>query len=139
MRKLSLTSLFCTIGVITAQTPCTLQCPADIGSTCVVDPAPLGTHCKCPGFFTGLKCEVRYEACGDGEHICYHGGTCESGLVDEFGNNQYYCNCDAAVDVTGTKHVGKYCEHPIVSATACTTQNQNEFCFNGGVCNPQYP
>lgn len=38
-------------------------------------------HCQCSGGFFGLKCEYKYEECGEGDNICFHGGACEE--VDE--------------------------------------------------------
>ena len=98
-------------------------------------------HCNCPVFYTGLQCELNYESCDDSDHVCLHGGTCMSGVLDAFGNMQLYCNCAAAVDTTGTTYVGKYCEQAIAPAiqTSCTPQNEASFCFNGGLCNDKYP
>jgi len=107
-----------------------------------------GMHCSCPPGYTGLYCEVAFESCGDGDgsqHVCYHGGSCVSGEVDDFGNVQLYCDCStAALDGSGNvqQYVGKYCQHATVSAeteTCDASTNEASFCFNQGVCNPQYP
>ena len=138
---------------------CDLECPTDIGAKCVYGDSPHvilgatnssssenlnGMHCSCPSSYTGLLCEVPFESCGDGQHVCYHGGNCVNGEVDDFGNVQLYCDCSSATgednDPT-TVFVGKYCQHSTVSAETdkCDSSNQATFCFNQGVCNAQYP
>lgn len=120
---------------------CDLPCPNE--APCVF--ANVGTstymHCDCPLFRTGLQCELSYDSCSDSQHVCLHGGTCQTGLLDSYQNVQTFCNCDTAVDSNGVLYIGKYCEHPSsqVTETSCTTQNQDTFCLNGGVCNNQYP
>lgn len=133
---------------------CDLPCPAGIGAACVFGDAPLssqpagsaggshvdGMHCSCPEYFTGLQCEVPYAGCGDGEHVCYHGGVCREGEVDDFGNLQLYCNCAPAVGPGGLPYVGKYCEHETVPVeTTCDSSNEASYCFNAGICNEAYP
>lgn len=51
-----------------------------------------GYHCDCPPGRTGLLCDREYESCGDGKHYCFHGGQCMSGLADQFGNEQFFCD-----------------------------------------------
>lgn len=140
--------------LVAAAQECDLQCPTDIGATCAFGNSPHtgsngytqevsidGMHCSCPPGYTGLRCEAAFESCGDGQHVCYHGGRCVSGEVDDFGNVQLYCDCSAAQDDGGVPHVGKYCQHATVSEEAenCDATNEATFCFNGGVCNAQYP
>lgn len=89
-------------------------------------------HCICPIAFTGLKCEVAVEKCGENEHICLHGSTCK-----QDGDN-YTCNCDQAFN--GLDHFGgKYCQHK--STSICTPdkkpgsgKNKFAFCVNNGTC-----
>ena len=143
---------------IAVEAVCDLDCPTAIGATCAYGDSPhivLGTtntttstningmHCSCPLLYTGLRCEVPYESCGDGQHECYHGGICRQGEVDDFGNVQLFCDCSTATggDDPTAVFVGKYCQHSTVSAesTKCDSSNQDTFCFNQGVCNTQYP
>ena len=51
-----------------------------------------GYHCDCPPGRTGLFCEREYENCGDGKHYCFHGGQCMTGLSDQYGNAQFFCD-----------------------------------------------
>ena len=51
-----------------------------------------GYHCDCPPGRTGLLCDRQYESCGDGQHYCFHGGQCMTGLNDQFGNKQFFCD-----------------------------------------------
>lgn len=136
---------------------CDLECPTNIGSTCSFGESPHminlnstttttttksinGMHCICPEFYTGIQCEFSYDSCNDkNQHVCYHGGTCQSGGVDPYGNIEHYCDCSNAKDtVTSTPYVGKYCELATV-ATCDDPIEPNLFCFNGGVCNDKYP
>lgn len=122
-----------------------------------------GMHCSCPEFYTGVQCELPYESCGSDsssgssgtststsstsqpEHVCYHGGVCQSGEVDGYGNMQLFCNCAKAVNAaTGTPFVGKYCEFATVATCSDDDSNNaaanpDSYCFNGGVCNSKYP
>jgi hypothetical protein len=145
---------------------CDLDCPTLIGAKCAFGDSPLlgdstlpglnatstssssknsttsidGMHCTCPEFYTGVLCEFKFDSCGDTNlHICYHGGQCQSGAVDAFGNVQHYCDCADAVDpVTSRPYVGKYCE--LATVATCDDPNDPElFCFNGGMCNSKYP
>uniref|UniRef100_A0A7S1Y5A0 Protein kinase domain-containing protein n=1 Tax=Grammatophora oceanica TaxID=210454 RepID=A0A7S1Y5A0_9STRA len=93
-------------------------------------------HCACPHGWTGVLCDVEYKSC-DGEHKCYNGGSCVPGLIDEFGNEQLFCDCTDAVTDDGELFVGKFCEHP--STELCSATNEEHFCVNGGICNTQYP
>ena len=68
-----------------------------------------GYHCNCPSGRTGVLCERKYESCNDGEHFCFHGGKCLSGIADSFGNIQHYCDCSDAVH-EGKQYSGRFCE-----------------------------
>lgn len=92
-----------------------------------------GFHCECESGWTGLQCNVEFQSCLV-DHKCYHGGDCVEGLVDKYGNDQHWCDCQHAVDADGTAHVGKYCEHP--AANYC--DEEGAFCIEGQ-CNPNYP
>lgn len=91
-------------------------------------------HCECPIGYTGVDCSVVYESCADGSHVCYNQGSCVSGKVDGFGNEQYHCDCTNAFyredkDLI-IRFVGKYCEYP--EETLC--DDGKMFCVNNGVC-----
>lgn len=89
-------------------------------------------HCACEEGFTGLTCSIVYESCADSSsfHTCYHGGSCVVGDVDDFGNQQYTCDCS-----TGTRgdryFTGKYCQEEHIQTC---DYSQGIFCNNGGVC-----
>jgi hypothetical protein len=137
---------------------CDLECPTSIGARCAFGESsnmiimnstasPFtttksinGMHCICPEFYTGIQCEFSYDSCNDkNQHVCYHGGACQSGGVDEYGNIQHYCDCSNAKDtITKTPYVGKYCELATV-ATCDDPIEPNLFCFNGGICNDKFP
>jgi len=134
---------------------CTLNCPAD--APCVLGDGGLSEHrhvfphledsqseghnnmhCACPPGWTGILCDRRFESCSN-DHTCYHGGKCISGLLDEYGNDQLFCDCSGAI-YDGVRHVGKYCETP--SQKYCQnvegSHGEQLFCVNGGDCNPNY-
>ena len=56
-----------------------------------------GYHCDCPPGRTGLLCDRQYESCGDGQHYCFHGGQCMTGLNDQFGNKQFFCDVSVTI------------------------------------------
>jgi hypothetical protein len=91
-----------------------------------------GWHCDCPHGFTGLRCQQKYVSCTDGDHACYNGGTCIPGLADTYGNEQLYCDCDAAINIQNPqkRHVGKYCEQE----TNLWDCEEGNVCQNGGSC-----
>jgi hypothetical protein len=98
-----------------------------------------GMYCLCPPFLTGILCEVPFESCGDGQHVCLHGGICKSGVLYD-GNQHLYCDCSRAQDEKGNIYVGKYCEVPLNSdVQSCDENDPSKFCLNGGSCNQQYP
>lgn len=92
-----------------------------------------GQHCACPHYLTGVLCDVKFETC-DGDHLCYNGGKCIPGLLDELGNEQLYCDCSSAV-VDGVQYVGKWCEH---EAENYCNDEETLFCLTGR-CNVDYP
>ena len=56
------------------------------------------------------------------------------GLVDKYGNDQHWCDCQHATDDKGNRYVGKYCEHPAVNY--CDSGNSGmsskvAFCVEG--------
>lgn len=95
-----------------------------------------GNHCACPTGWTGVLCSVPFDTCDNTNHPCYNGGVCRRGVLDDYGNEQFYCDCGNAVGSDGTKYVGQYCEHPV--KTYCG-DDQSQFCLNGGKCNTNYP
>lgn len=127
--------------------PCDLACPA--AASCTFGSASTpglnvtnvhGMHCACPDpRTTGVYCELPFASCGAvGQHVCYHGGVCQEGAVDQFGNTLLSCNCATAMDpVTKAPFAGKYCEFATV--TTCDPNHPELFCLNGGVCNDMYP
>jgi len=128
---------------------CSLECPTDapctMGSsdlsahTLALGDSPTtnenGMHCACPYGWTGILCDHKYESCDEG-HKCYHGGECVPGMKDKYGNAQLFCDCINAVESDETRYVGKYCETPFEKL--CDANGEN-FCVNGGDCNPQFP
>lgn len=131
---------------VTSGADCTLNCPNDapcqIGAgdfsahtTANIEQTYGSMHCGCPYGWTGVLCDHKYETC-DNNHKCYHGGECVPGMKDKYGNDQLFCDCSNAVMSDGTKYVGKYCETPFEKI--CDDEG-NDFCVNGGDCNPEYP
>ena len=100
-----------------------------------VEDSRLGKHCECTEGFTGLRCAKKYKSCNDGQHFCYHGGECISGLEDQFGNEQLFCDCTNAVDEHGVRFIGKYCEVP--TEQPCNL-DRSVFCVNGGYCKDDF-
>ncbi len=143
-----------------SSTVCDLECPTNIGSKCNFGESTFlltinattssssgsstksinGMHCSCPEFYTGIQCEFSYDSCNDrNQHVCLHGGSCQSGGIDPYGNTEHYCDCRNAKDpVTQNPYVGKYCELATVP-TCDDPAEPNLFCFNGGVCNDKSP
>jgi hypothetical protein len=102
-----------------------------------------GWHCACPTGLTGLQCGQYYENCEDAKYKCYNKGKCIPGLVEKFGNDQLFCDCEAAIDEEdpSKKYKGKYCEVAVVDdIEKC---DQNVVCAHGGTCitfpNPSDP
>jgi hypothetical protein len=89
-------------------------------------------HCICPIEWTGVKCEIKVEKCGENDHVCLHGSTCNKD------GDSYTCDCEEAF--TGLDQFGgKYCEHK--STSICTPdsksgsgKNKFAFCVNSGQC-----
>lgn len=77
-------------------------------------------YCYCPTGFFGVDCEMQYELCGNQEHICFHGSTCE-----ETGGD-WTCDC------TGTESAGLYCQYQ--ATDDCGDSDADTFCTNGSTC-----
>ena len=97
-----------------------------------------GMHCICPDGYTGLRCQIAAERCGD--HLwCFQGSECLSSYDKAKGGMRRYCDCKAA-DTEDEKFAGKGCQHSTgnVGGAFCTPDlNMDEnlpFCVNGGTC-----
>lgn len=77
-------------------------------------------YCYCPNGFFGVQCEMQYELCGEGEHICFHGSKCQ-----ETGG-QWTCDC------TGKESAGLYCQYE--ATDDCGDSDVETFCANGATC-----
>ncbi|CAJ1963715.1 unnamed protein product [Cylindrotheca closterium] len=77
-------------------------------------------YCYCPSGFFGVECEMQYELCGNGEHICFHGSTCEQT------GGEWTCDC------MGTESAGLYCQYQ--ATDDCGDSEQDTFCTNGSTC-----
>jgi hypothetical protein len=84
-----------------------------------------------------------------------HGGVCRLGLFDQYENQQFFCDCSTAIEVSETdkiwnirQYVGRFCEQAVTEEALCdasntttadTTTSSNstdkQFCLNGGTCN----
>jgi len=84
-------------------------------------------HCRCPEGFIGLKCEMRFEKCGDDEHYCLHGAGCVSD------GDQYTCDCKDAATLLDS-YAGEYCEHAATQFCQGPGANSESFCANHGTC-----
>lgn len=91
-------------------------------------------HCGCAGGFTGLTCGVIFENCADASelHNCYHGAPCIFTAHDDFGNQQYECDCSAVSD-GDNYYTGKYCQNEHSAEVICDP-SQGILCKNGGGC-----
>eukprot|EP00521_Asterionellopsis_glacialis_P008228 CAMPEP_0195280952 /NCGR_PEP_ID=MMETSP0707-20130614/457_1 /TAXON_ID=33640 /ORGANISM="Asterionellopsis glacialis, Strain CCMP134" /LENGTH=607 /DNA_ID=CAMNT_0040339783 /DNA_START=74 /DNA_END=1897 /DNA_ORIENTATION=- len=139
-------------------TDCPLDCDASHSNVCIEgeadfsnhpqpNGAPLefheetkdstyGLHCNCTEGRTGLKCKRQYESCHNNDDMkCYNGGACLLGGVDQFGNDQYYCDCKNAKDEKGNLYYGQYCENKVLEVC---DGSQDVFCVNGGTCKDDY-
>jgi hypothetical protein len=92
-------------------------------------------HCDCPHGWTGVLCDIIFKSCS-GNHKCYHGGECIDGLLDSFGNEQLFCDCENTFDDEGYTYEGKFCEH---EATNYCSDSNDHFCLHEGECSPDYP
>jgi len=68
-----------------------------------------------------------------------HGGECLEGVTDQYGNEQFFCDCSSAMEVTEedfkvnvTQYVGRFCEQPVAPSDRCP--DDTFFCLNGGTC-----
>eukprot|EP00980_Cylindrotheca_fusiformis_P028969 scaffold22681_cov146-Cylindrotheca_fusiformis.AAC.1 len=78
-------------------------------------------YCYCPPGSFGVRCEKQYELCEGGEHICFHGSTCQIGA-----DNAWECDC------RGVSAAGMYCQHE--ATEICNDQDVSKFCSNNGTC-----
>lgn len=91
-------------------------------------------HCVCPAGYTGLRCQYKYEECGNKEHICLHGTKCVAPSAAE-GRPTWTCDC-------GDSQSGTFCQHHRTST--CTSEDSSQsiyrgmlsvaYCVNDGVC-----
>lgn len=84
-------------------------------------------HCRCTENWVGLRCEKKYEACGDNEHYCLNGSDC---VPDSDG---FTCDCRAAGTFLNS-YAGKYCEHASTEFCSGPGANNKSFCTNHGTC-----
>lgn len=85
-------------------------------------------HCRCPPGYVGLRCEIRYEKCGENEHYCLHGSGCVSD------NDMWTCDCESASTLLSTAYAGEYCEHAATEFCEGPGAHQRSFCTNHGTC-----
>jgi len=83
-------------------------------------PSPNYEYCYCPTGYFGVQCEMQYELCGNGEHICFHGSTCEQT------GGEWTCDC------IGTESAGLYCQYQ--ATDDCGDSEEDTFCTNGSTC-----
>lgn len=89
-------------------------------------------HCVCKTRYTGLRCQYKYEMCGDREHMCLHGTKCVAPTETE---PSWTCDC-------GDSKSGDFCQHH--RTTICPLDDDNQgiymgmlsvtYCVNDGVC-----
>lgn len=84
-------------------------------------------HCRCPSGYIGLRCEMRYERCGAGEHYCLHGSGCVSD------NDQFTCDCNE-VSTSLVAYAGHYCEHTAEEFCEGPGAGKHSFCTEHGTC-----
>jgi hypothetical protein len=76
------------------------------------------TYCLCPERYNGQQCELDSEPCG--EHVCFHGATCNADLT---------CDCTAS-GKPGNGFAGQFCQY----AATDFCSDGKKFCVNGGNC-----
>lgn len=90
-----------------------------------------GEHCVCPNDdFTGLRCEIPVQKCGDHNKYCYNGGTC---IYDD--NGEPMCDCNSA-HTDEKSYAGFSCEHEGTSycEPGLDQDPKDSFCANNGTC-----
>jgi len=85
-------------------------------------------HCRCPDGWIGLRCEMKYEQCGEGEHFCLHG----SGCIDD--NDEWTCDCRNAASLLSEAYAGEFCEHAATTFCEGEGAGKHSFCTNHGTC-----
>ena len=88
--------------------------------------------CACPFTYTGLRCQYKFENCGNGEHMCVHGTKC---VPPNDKQPSWSCDC-------GSSKVGEFCQHH--RTTVCPGEPTSQdiyrgmlsvaYCVNDGVC-----
>jgi len=108
----------------------------------------VGEYCWCPNGWTGYDCAHRYQYCwekpnGNGSFdegfACFHGGTCDSVVIEVDGSslNDTFCDCTTA-DWGGFEKglfAGRHCEFK--ATELCTSPGEEKwvgFCVNDGTC-----
>lgn len=90
-------------------------------------------HCECPTGWTGALCDRPYISCDGNSHACLNGGACLPSFLDEYENEQFYCDCTAAI-VNGQPFAGKFCQAEAVDV--CRLGGEDSiYCVNGSCKN----
>jgi hypothetical protein len=110
---------------------CTLDCNG--AGTCVRDGD--NQYCKCDLGHTGLNCEETFNSCNSldekGSLGCFNGADCVLGFLDEFGNEQYHCDCNTTDHHNTIHYYGRFCQFE--EAERCS-HDGSSFCVNEGIC-----
>jgi hypothetical protein len=93
-------------------------------------------YCECDPGHTGVHCEDLFSSCNTPNKAgtitpCSNGAQCVFGLSDNFGNEQYHCDCSTAKHQDKKIFSGHYCQ--LEKAERCT-HDGSVFCVNGGIC-----
>ena len=128
-------------AVVKERNDCDLDCKN--GGTCFFGDHPLeddslqmvpgleflldNKHCRCPDGYIGLRCEMRYTRCGEGEHYCLHGSDC---IPD---NDQFTCDCNE-ISSSVVAYAGHHCEHTVEEFCIGPGAGKHSFCTEHGTC-----
>ncbi len=131
----------CEVRVEHEEVKCDLKC--ENGGTCFFGDNPIqddslktipgleflqdNKHCRCPAGYIGLRCEMRYERCGGGQHYCLHGAGC----VED--NDQFTCDCNE-VSTELVAYAGHYCQHTAAEFCQGPGAGKHSFCTKHGTC-----